>query len=99
MLCVVYVLRRKGEKLDVVKHRPATGWLYFGQDTRKYYPQSCARLFKDSKSQVDVIAPIDHAHVRHIKGGGLMINGFQDGAGYQEQLRQAWWVLPGPLET
>ena len=52
-----------------------TGWLYFGQDTRKYYPQTCARLFKDSKSEVDVIAPIEHAHVRHIKGGGMMING------------------------
>jgi len=69
--------------IETVKARPTTGWLYFGQDTRKYYPQSCARLFKDSKSQVDVIAPIDHAHVRHIKGGGMMINGFQDGAGYQ----------------
>jgi len=99
VLCVVYVLRRAGEKLPVetVRAHPAAGWLYLGQDTRKFHPQIAARLFRDSKSEVDVIEPLIHPQVKAIKNGGLLIVGLHE-VRSSVTVRQAWWVVPGPLD-
>lgn len=99
MLCVVYVLRKKGKKLppEQVRARPATGYLYLGQDPVKFVPQTVARLLRDHKTDIDVVEPMAHAHVKVIKGGGLLIFG-QQSIGYQQMCPQVWWAVPGLLD-
>jgi hypothetical protein len=99
VLCLVYVLRRHGEKLppDIVRSHPNAGWLYLGEDTRKFYPQVACRLFRDSKSEVDVIEPLICATVKTIKNGGLLISGQQEVRSNVTH-RQAWWCIPGPMD-
>lgn len=99
MWVVVYQLRRLGEKLppEIVRSRPAAGWLYWGEDTRKAYPQESARLFEKANTQVDVIDPLLFPVMKKIARGGMLINGQQE---YRSSVshRQTWWVLPGPLD-
>lgn len=99
MLCVVYVLRRTGGKLpvDVVRAHPHVGWLYLGRDTRKAFPQEACRLFRDGKTEVDVIEPLVHPSVKTIQRGGILIVGKQEVRSSVLD-RQAWWVVPGPLD-
>lgn len=99
VLCVIYVLRRAGEKLpaEVVRTRPHVGWLYLGQDERKFFPQVTARLYRDSKTEVDVIDPLICAHVKAIKRGGILIAGQNEVRSSMVE-RQAWWAVPGPLD-
>lgn len=99
MWVVVYQLRRAGEKLpkEIVRARPAVGWLYLGRDTRKAYPQEVARLFEKSVNEVDVIEPLVFPVLKKIERGGMLLTGLQDG-GRPTMDRQAWWVKPGPLD-
>lgn len=99
MLCVVYVLRRAGEKLpvDQVRAHPNAGWLYLGEDTRKFYPQTACRLFRDRKSEVDLVEPLINPTVKAIKQGGLLIVGQQE-VRSSVTTRQAWWCVPGLLD-
>lgn len=101
MLCVVYLLRRAGEKLpaEVVKNRPHPGWLHFGQDSRKVLPQITARLFKDRTLTGDLIEPLIHAHVKKIERGGMLIYGQEESARSGAMpVPQIWWCVPGPLD-
>lgn len=99
MHAVVYVLRRSGEKLppDVVKSRPYVGWLHWGQDSRKYYPQEAVRLFQRQGTEMDVVEPLAHPIMRKIDRGGMLITGTEEVRNSITQ-RQAWWVVPGPLD-
>jgi hypothetical protein len=87
------------EKLptDVVRSHPNAGWLYLGEDTREFYPQVACRLFRDSKTEVDVIEPLICATAKAIKNGGLLISGQQEVRSNVTR-RQAWWCVPGPLD-
>lgn len=99
MQCVVYVLRHRGEKLDqaTVRSRPAEGWLYFGQDTRKVYPAECVRLFKSARDPLDVIEPMISARVRKIERGGILISGAEEvRSGVTNP--QTWFCVPGWLD-
>lgn len=98
MHCLVYVLRQAGVKLprDVVQSRPYPGWLFYGNDSRKFYPRTVARLFESPKTRVDVIAPLIHAHVKKIENGGVLIYGATEAVGYREtDPPQVWWCMPG----
>ena len=54
------------------------------------------RLFRDSKSEVDVIEPLVHPQVKAIKRGAMLILGAQEvRSSLTEQ--QAWWCVPGPM--
>lgn len=101
MLCVVYVLRREGRKLpaEVVRNRPAVGWLQLDQHPQKAYPERVARLLKSEGSDVDLVQMMVHAHVRRINRGGLLIFGQEEQTRYREpHLPQVWWCMPGPLD-
>lgn len=99
MLCVVYVLRRGGEKLpsDVVKRRPHVGWLYFGDDSRKVHRQEALRLFQAQKVLIDVVEPLIYPRLQRIDKGGMLFVGNEEVRSSTTQ-KQAWWVLPGPLD-
>lgn len=98
MLCVVYVLRRKGERLPVeeVRARPHVGWLTVDRDVRVYYPQEAARLFRSETDQVDLIEPMVHPRAR-IKKGCILLRGSEDVRSSVTNA-QAWWCVPGPLD-
>lgn len=95
MLCVVYQLRRRGEKLppEEVRRHPVPGWLIF--DKRGGSPVLDARLY-DKKGGKELLV-LEHAHLVKIDEG-MMLRGFEAGGGYQKHYRQGWWVLPGPLD-
>lgn len=99
MFCVVYVLRRAGEKLpaEVVRTRPHVGWLHLGEDARKFYPQEVARLFRNEKDEVDVLDPIISVGRVRTKGGGLLIFGREE-VRQSVTIPQTWWARPGPLD-
>lgn len=99
MHCVVYVLREAGKKLprDVVQSRPYPGWLFFGDDSRKFYPRAVARLFDTERTRVDVIEPLIHASIKKIENGGILIYGASEAVGYQQpDPPQVWWCMPAP---
>lgn len=98
MQCVVYVLRGDGAKLtrEEVRARPAAGWLYFGQDTRKVYPSVSDRLFRSDRDQVDLLEPLLYASVKAIERGGILLVGKQEVRSSVTQ-PQAWFCLPGVL--
>jgi len=95
--CTVYVLRQAGAKLprEVVPKLSVVGWLCLGQDSRKFYPQTTARLFRTAEILIDVIEPIVHAHVKKIERGGILIYGQEQQQGYQTRnVPQVWWCKP-----
>ena len=101
VLCVVYVLRRNGHKLpiDVAKSRPTPGWLTLGPDPRVFYPRTVARLMASARGDTDLLEVLLHAHVRAIKGGGLLIHGQEAVPIYgAANVPQAWWCLPGTMD-
>lgn len=101
MQCVVYLLRRAGQKLpsETVKSRPHVGWLFYGQDSRKYYPQLTARLFANSQLATDVIEPLVHANIKKVERGGILIYGQEEVHAYgAPHVPQIWWCMPGPLD-
>ena len=101
MFCVVYVLRREGRKLppEVVRDRPAVGWLELDQHPLKAHPERVARLLEIKGSDVDLIQMIVHAHVRRISNGGLLIFGQEVRSTYgAPNVPQVWWCRPGPLD-
>lgn len=98
VFCTVYLLRRGGVKLprEDVLAVPFQGWLYFGRDTRKFYPSEVVRLFQDERALIDVVEPLMHPYLKKIERGGMLFRG-------SEEIRssvhepQAWWVVPsGP---
>lgn len=99
MHCLAYVLRQAGEKLplEVVKSRPYPGWLFYGNDSRKFYPRTVARLFETAKTKVDVIEPLIQAHIKKIENGGILIYGADEATEYQQpDPPQVWWCVPRP---
>lgn len=99
MWVVVYQLRRAGQKLpqEIVRARPTAGWLYLGRDTRKVYPQEIARLFAKAGTESDLIEPLVFPVVKKIDRGGMLFTGLEEGKASVMD-KQAWWVLPGPLD-
>jgi hypothetical protein len=99
--CTVYLLRRAGQKLpsDIIKNRPHVGWLIFGQDSRRHYPQISARLFKNSRLESDAIEPLIHAHVKKVDRGGILIYGQEEVPAYgKPAVPQIWWCIPGAFD-
>lgn len=97
MHCTVYVLRQAGMKLprDVVPKLSVSGWLFMSQDSRKFFPQTTARLFRAPEILIDVIEPLVHAHVKKIERGGILIYGQQEQQSYQApSVPQVWWCKP-----
>jgi hypothetical protein len=95
--CTVYVLRQAGVKLprEVVSKLSVVGWLVMGQDSRKFYPQTTARVFRTAEILIDVIEPIVHAHVKKIERGGILIYGQEEQQAYQApSVPQVWWCKP-----
>ena len=99
MHCVVYVLRQGGKRLpaDVVKGRPYVGWLHFGQDARKAFPQEAISLVAPAKPDANVIEPMIHPRLKKIERGGMLFLGSEEVRSSVTQ-KQAWWVIPGPLD-
>lgn len=94
MLCVVYQLRRHGEKLppDEVRAGPTPGYLVL--DRRGGQPVQDARLY-DKKGGTELMAL---SLVYRVKiDDGIMLQGFVERS-YQKHDRQAWWVLPGLMD-
>lgn len=90
-------MRQAGARLplEVVPKLGVVGWLFLGQDSRKFYPQTTARLFQTSETLIDVIEPMVHAHVKKIERGGILIYGQEAQPGYQApNVPQAWWCKP-----
>jgi len=90
-------MRQAGVKLprEVVPKLAVVGWLFMGQDLRKFYPQTTARLFRAAENPIDVIEPLVHAHVKKIERGGILIYGQEEQPGYQEpSTPQVWWCKP-----
>ena len=99
MFCTVYLLRENGEKLskEAVRAQPHVGWLYLGKDTRKFYPQEAARLFRSARD--DVISVLVHPQVKTIQRGGMLIRGQEECVTPQMvNAAQAWWVVPRPSD-
>jgi hypothetical protein len=97
MRCTVYVMRQAGMKLprEVVPKLSVVGWLFMGQDPRRFYPQTTARLFRTAEILIDVIEPLVHAHVKKIDRGGVLIYGQEEQRGYQApNVPQVWWCKP-----
>lgn len=99
MWVVVYQLRRAGQKLpqEIVRARPAVGYLYFGADPRKAYPSEVIRLFKAPTGEQDVIEPMVYPALKKIERGGMLFRGSEEVRSATTQ-PQVWWVLPGPLD-
>lgn len=97
MFCVVYLLRRWGEKLppEEVRRDPRPGWLYFGQN-EKLCPEVDAILYTDPKRGKELLR-LRHASVRKIDGGGFLISGNDSQKALHWQL-QTWWCVPGVLD-
>lgn len=97
MFCVIYLLRRWGEKLppDVVRRDPRAGWLYFGQN-EKLHPEVDAILYSDERRGTELLR-LKHANVRKIDGGGFLISGNDSQKALKWQL-QTWWCVPGVLD-
>ncbi|MGR4869997.1 hypothetical protein ACIPRI_14175 [Variovorax sp. LARHSF232] len=68
------------------------GWLIYGN--RGGTPVKDARLY-DKKGGKELLT-LEHAFLVKVDGG-IMLRGLQE-AGYQQHVRQGWWVLPGPLD-
>ncbi|MET3479450.1 hypothetical protein [Variovorax atrisoli] len=94
MLCDVYILYESGQPLpeEVVRARPARGWLCYG-DAGRNYPHEEAHLFLSRGDAAEVIPFVDYARVKKIKRGGLRIEGLQE-HGYRDHWKQVWWCLP-----
>lgn len=98
MLCTVYLLRRGGLKLprEDVLAVPFHGWLYFGKDTRKFYPSEVVRLFQGERALIDVVEPLMHPYLKKIERGGMLFRGSEEVRSSVHE-PQAWWVVPsGP---
>lgn len=93
MQCIVYQLRRDGEKLPKAEVRidPAGGYLVFEKPGG--YPVRHARLLRSRDAADEALPTLMHAHLLKIRGG-ILLAGLQD-AGYQKHHRQTWWVVPG----
>ncbi|MGJ7486917.1 hypothetical protein ACSFA2_16775 [Variovorax sp. LT2P21] len=93
----MYALRQAGMKLprEVVPKLSVVGWLFMGQDSRKFYTQTTARLFRTPEILIDVIEPLVHAHVKKIDRGGILIFGQEEQQAYQApNVTQVWWCKP-----
>ena len=78
-----------------MKTRPNAGWLHFGQDSRKFYPQTTARLFQSNGVCIDVVPPLIHAHLKKIEAGGILLYGQEESEGYRlVPMPQIWWCIP-----
>ncbi len=97
MFCVVYLLRRWGEKLpaDESRRDPRAGWLYLGQ-AEMAYPQTDAILFTDEKRAKELVR-MRHAQVKRIDRGGILIAG-NDSPKDNHWQPQVWWCVPGALD-
>ncbi len=95
MYSTVYQIYSRGVKLPKEEARAngVTGWLFLGQDSRKFYPQTTARLFQESHDEVDVLKPIVNARAL-IGKGGIMISGKLDIGEYQR-----WWCVPAVFDN
>ncbi len=94
MYCLLYVLRFEGRKLpkERVRETGRPGWLYMGQSRTKIHPQVDAVFTPDEAGSEPVV--LQHAHVKLIDKGGIMIYG-SDAPGYNPSYqRQTWWVVP-----
>lgn len=66
-----------------------------GQDSRKFYSQTTARLFRTAEVLIDVIEPLVHAHVKKIDQGGILIYGQEEQQAYQApSAPQVRWCKP-----
>lgn len=97
MFCVIYLLRRWGEKLptEEVRRDPRPGWLYFGQN-EKQCPEVDAILYADERRSKELLR-LKFAQVRKIEGDGFLISGNDSQKALNWQL-QTWWCVPGPLD-
>ncbi|RYF54288.1 MAG: hypothetical protein EOO27_24070 [Comamonadaceae bacterium] len=99
--CVVYVLRRSGAKLSKEAERSNffVGWLYLGRDTRRVEDEKVARLFRGHKEgATDMIEPLQHAKVKSIDRGGILITGQEPTREPNVTMPQTWWCVPGLLD-
>lgn len=96
MFCVVFQLRRNGEKLPVgiVRSGPTQGYLVLQQ--RAGWPIHDAMLLKARGSTTELLQRLEYAQVVKVRGGILM-RGFEIKK-FHENIPQAWWCVPGRLD-
>ena len=85
MICVLYRLRRWGERLPdaEVKAAPQPGRLVFN------FPPGTAQLLDGERMLAQLL------DVKVVKiDGGILLGGWEEHQG-KPQTRQTWWCLPG----
>ena len=82
-----------------MKLRSTPGWLTLGPDPRVFFPRTVARLLSNATGGADVLEILLHAHVKFIKGGGLMVFGQESPPVHNAPLvPQTWWCVPGTMD-